>query len=403
MTTYLGALRSLRTSSFALLWSAQLISGFGDQVTVVALAFVSWELTHSALSTVVAVMLTTLPYGLFYMFGGAIADALGHRRAMIMCDLIRVAAIGVIPLVLAARLPLAVPYALVVASAVCTTIFNPARLGLVPELVPSEELTASNSMVYASDRTVDIIGAAAAGAIVAAIGSAAFYVDAATFAISALLLARIAVTSRPARVLRLERIARDSVDGLRFLVGNVQLRANLIFSLFGQLAIPVLNGLTPVLIFRDFGLGAEQFGVAEAAAALGAVAGGVALPGFLRRLHKGRLLIAGFAAFGVMLIAISASPTFEVAMGLFVLAGVANVLFYVPNMTITQEMAPSELRARIFGVRFSLLNLTWLPIVVGIGAAADFESAKALIAIAGAFTLFVAIVGSFIPVVRDVE
>ncbi|MDE3101341.1 MAG: MFS transporter [Chloroflexota bacterium] len=403
MIAQAAALRSLRTTNFALLWSAQLVSGFGDEVTVVALAFVTWQITHSALSTVVAILLTTVPYGLFYFIGGAVADALGHLRAMIACDLIRVVAIGTIPAVLAVGAPLPVAYALVLVAAVCATIFNPARLGLVPELVPPEELTAGNSMVYASDRTVDIAGAAAAGVVVAALGTAAFYVDAATFVVSAALLTRIAVAPTPLRPLHVARIAREAADAVRFLAHNAVLRANVVFSLLGQLSIPVLNGLTPVLIFRDYGLGAGQFGIAEAAVAAGAVAGGVALPSFLRRLPKGRLLILGFAAFGAMLVAIAAAPTFEVAMLLFVVAGVANVLFYVPNVTITQELAPSEMRARVFGVRLSLLNLTWLPIVIGIGVAADFESAKALLALAGGFTLLVAVAGSVIPIVRDVE
>jgi MFS family permease len=403
MSTQIGALRSLRTANFALLWSAQVVSGFGDKVTIFALAFVTWQITHSALSTVLSIVMATVPYAVFGFLGGAVADALGHRRAMIACDLIRVAVIGAIPTTLALAAPLAVPYLLVVVSALCSTVFNPARMGLVPDLVPREQLAASNSMVYASDRTVEIIGAAAAGAVVAVLGASAFYVDAATFALSAFLLVRITTAVRGSRPIRLLNVVRDALDGLRFLSTNSVLRANTVFSLLAQLSIPVLNGLTPVLVFRDYGLGPEQFGVVEAAQAAGAVGAGLTLPSLLSRQPKGKLVIIGFAAYGAVLLLIGAASSFAVVTGLFVAAGIANVLFYVPNVTISQELAPTELRARVFGARMALLNVTWLPVVLAVGAIAEFTSANVLIAAAGAFTLAVAIIGSFIRSLREVE
>lgn len=403
MTTQVSALRSLRTGNFALLWSAQVISSFGDKVTLFALAFVTWQITHSALSTVLSIVLATVPYAVFGLFGGAVADALGHRRAMIACDLVRVAVIGVIPASLALGMPLAVPYVLVLVSALCSTVFNPARMGLVPDLVPREQLASSNSMVYASDRTVEIVGSVVAGAIVAVLGAAAFYVDAATFALSALLLMRITTAAPAVRGLRLLRVGRDALEGLRFLVDNSVLRANTIFSLLAQLSIPVLNGLTPVLVFRDYGLGPEQFGVVEAAQAAGAVGAGLTLPSLLARQPKGKLVIVGFAVYGAVLLLIGAAPTFAIVALLFVGAGVANVLFYIPNVTISQELAPTELRARVFGARMALLNLTWLPVVLAAGAIAEVTSANVLIAAAGAFTLAVALIGSFIGSLREVE
>lgn len=257
-------------------------------------------------------------------------------------------------------------------------------------------------MVYSSDRTVEIIGAVVAGAVVAALGTSAFYVDAATFALSAFLLMRISAATAGSRPMRWLSVGRDAVDGLRFLADNAVLRANTIFSLLAQLSIPVLNGLTPVLVFRDFGLGPEQFGVVEAAQAAGAVGAGLTLPSLLSRQPKGKLVIIGFAAYGAVLLLIGAAPNFAVVTVLFVLAGVANVLFYVPNVTISQELAPPELRARVFGARMALLNLTWLPVVLAVGAIAEFTSANALIASAGAFTLAIALIGSFVRPLREV-
>jgi len=56
----------------------------------------------------------------------------------------------------------------------------------------------------------------------------------------------------------------------------------------------------------------------------------------------------------------------------------------------------------VFGARGALLNLTWLPIVLGVGALADATSAGVLIALAGALSVTTALVGAFLPSVRDV-
>jgi MFS family permease len=400
--TRIAALDTFRSPNFALFWAAQVTSGFGDKVTFFALAFVTWELTRSALFTVFAVIVSTVPYAIFGFVGGAIADALGHRRAMVICDVIRVGAIGLIPPALAVGAPLAVPYVLVFVAALCSAVFNPARMGLVPDLVPRERLGASNSVVYASDRTVEIMGSLAAGVLVALLGTAAFYVDALTFAISAVLLQRIALVDRPRRSVRPRAVLAEARDGVRFLFGNVILRSNTIFSLLAQLCIPVLNGLTPVLIFREYGLGPEQLGAAEAALAAGAVIGGIALSPVFGRLAKGRLLIVGFAAYALNLVAIALAPGFGIALFLFGVAGFTNVMFFVPNVTISQEVAPQELRARVFGARMALLNITWLPVVVAIGLLAESLDARVLIGLAGAFTFVVAVVGTFFKSVRDV-
>ncbi|MBI2323901.1 MAG: MFS transporter [Chloroflexi bacterium] len=397
------SLAALRSPNFALLWSAQVISGFGDRITVVALAYVTWQITHSALSTAVAVVMASLPYAIFGFFGGAIADAVGHRRAMIASDLIRALAIGAIPLTLGFQAPLGVAYALVLVAALCSTVFNPARLAIVPELVPAEQLGTSNSLVYASDRTVEIVGVLAAGALVAVLGEGAFYVDAATFALSGILLRMIDQHSRASRRLSWGGVLSDAADGARVLRDHTVLRANTIFSLLAQLSLPVMNGLIPVLVFREYGLGAEEFAATEAAIAAGAVIAGVIYPIVSRGIRKGRLIVGGFATYGVVVVLIAASSGLPLTLALLVLAGFANVLFFVSNVTLSQEVTPPALRARVFGARTALLHLTWLPMILISGGLAEDVPVQPLLAAAGALTFAVAVVGAFFRSIRDVE
>jgi MFS family permease len=322
---------------------------------------------------------------------------------MIGCDLIRVAAIGSIPAALALGAPLAIVYGLVLVSAFCGAVFNPARLAIVPDLVPKSQLGSSNSVVYASDRTVEIVGTLLAGLLVAALGAQAFYVDAVTFALSALLLLRISAIDPPARPISWGSIVGDAVDGVRTIRRTPVLWSNTVYSLVAQLSLPVQNGLTPVLIFREYRLGPEQLGMAEAAIALGAVAAGVVVGRWMERLGKGTLITAGFSAFGTVLVLIGLAPGFPVALVLFAALGAANVVFYVPNVTLSQEVTPPGYRARVFGARAAMLNLTWLPVILFSGAVAESVSVPALLLAAGAFTGVVGAVGVFVPSIRNVR
>jgi MFS family permease len=395
-------------SSLGLFWAAQAVSRFGDPITLIALTIVTYRQTQSALYTALAVVIATLPTAAFGFVGGAIADALGPRRAMVMCDVARACLIAVVPILLETGAPLVAVYGCVLLAGVFGAIFNPARIAIIPQLVPPERWGEANARIGATDRTVEILGALAAGFLVAWFGAGAFYIDALSFAVSALMILRIRIAPPPPAGISVVSILRDTGAGLRVLVDSSVLRANTIFSLAAQLALPVVNGLTPVLLIRRFAngnadLGATLFGAAEASWAAGAIIAGMTLPDYLERGGKGRLLIGGFATFGVLLILLGFAPSLLPALVLFFCLGAANIVFLVPNITISQEATPPELRARVAGARLALLNITWLPMFAISGALADYVDAGVLIAIAGAMTLTTAVIGAFAPTVRDVD
>jgi MFS family permease len=401
------ARREIRSANFAFFWLAQVISRFGDPITLVALVYVTYRATQSALWTAVAVAITIVPNALFSLFGGAIADALGPRRAMLWCDIVRVPLIAVVPVLLAMNMPLAIIFFAVFVAGIAGAVFGPARGALVPALLTRDRLAAGNSLVFASDRAVEIGGALAGGVLVATIGENAFYVDALTFGLSAVLLSRV-VVQEPTGKMRWSGVIANAFDGLRFLRKSTILWANTLFSLSAQVANPIINSLTPVFLIRRFAegdpvTGAVLYGAAEAAIAFGAVLGSTLLPRYVSGFRKGRLLIAGFAATGLVIVLIALAPTFAVAAILFGVLGITNVLFYVPTVTILQEGTPTEMTARVFGARIALTNLSWVPAIFLGGVLGDAIGVELLLALAGGLTLATALVGAFLPVIRDVR
>ena len=396
----------VRSANFAFFWLAQVISRFGDPITVIALAFVTYRETQSALLTAVAVGVATIPNALFGFFGGAIADALGPRRAMFWCDVVRAVIVGSIPVLLAFHAPLIFIFALAFLAGCAGAVFGPARGALVPALLTREKLASGNSLVYASDRAVEIGGALAGGALIVALGDGAFYADAITFGLSAVLLARVAVRETP-QSLTWSRIWWDAREGFQFLQRSTVLWSNTLFSLAAQFANPVVNTLTPVFLIRRFAgndpvAGAVLYAGSEAAIALGAVLGSAILPRYITRIPKGKAVIFGFATTGLVVILIANAPSFTVAAVLFAILGFTNVLFYVPTVTILQEGTPLELTARVFGARIAITNLSWLPIIFLGGVIGDAIGVDLFLAIAGLVTLATALVAAFLPVIRDV-
>jgi MFS family permease len=396
----------VRSANFAFFWLAQVISRFGDPITLIALTYVTYRTTQSALLTALAVGVASIPNALFGFFGGAIADAVGPRRAMFWCDVTRAVIVGAIPILLVFHAPLVFIFALAFLAGIGGAIFAPARGAVVSALLKRDHLAQGNSLVYASDRAVEIGGALAGGALVATIGEGAFYVDALTFALSAVLLARV-VLREDLKSVTWAKVWSDARDGLQFLRRSAVLWSNTVFSLIAQFANPVINTLTPVFLIRRFAgndavAGAVLYAGSEAAIAIGAVVGSAILPGYLSRVPKGRSLIVGFGATGIVIIAIAFAPSYPVAAVLFAILGFTNVLFFVPTVTILQEGTPLELTARVFGARIALTNLSWLPIIFLGGVIGDAIGVDRFLAVAGLVTLIAALAASFVPAVRDV-
>jgi MFS family permease len=395
-----------RSPNFAFFWAAQAVSRFGDPITLIALTYVTYLATQSALATALAVLIATIPNALFSFFGGAIADAAGHRRVMLAADIVRGIVLGLVPLLVGLHAPLVFVFAAVFISGIGSAIFNPARVAIIPTLLGEEHLARGNSLVYATDRAVEIAGGLAGGILVATIGSNAFFVDAVTFALSAMLLSRVAVVER-ARRLTWSRLFSEARDGLVLLRESAVLWSNTLFSLAAQVSNPIINGLTPAFIIQRFAgndpaVGAVEYGVSEAAIAAGAVLGSAFLPTYAARIRKGQLLVIGFAATGTLVLLIALSYSFVVTVALFSLLGVANVAFYVPTVTILQEGTAPETRARVFGARIALTNLSWLPLILVGGALADVFGPALLIGVAGLVTLAAALVGSRVRAVSGV-
>ena len=182
-----------RNPSFTRMWLAQLISTIGDAFTMIAAGIYVFRLTGSTLQVGLMLMATSIPTMLIGLVAGVFVDRYDRKKIMVTADLLRAALICLIPFLLTYNV--AWLYVIVMLTSSIGTFFSPAFDSVLPDMASDEELNAANSMIAISSFGSTAIGFAASGLIAAYSIEWAFYIDGATFLLSALFLTGAKITS----------------------------------------------------------------------------------------------------------------------------------------------------------------------------------------------------------------
>ena len=186
--TKLRMLAPLESRDFRLLWTGMVASLLGDGVFVVAVAWQVYQLANAPAALAAVGIAAAMPQVVLLLAGGVVSDRFDRLRVMIAADLIRGVAIATIG-VLAIGGWLTLPWliGLVVLYGAASAFFGPSFDAIVPELVPSAQLTEANALdQFMRPTALRLAGPALGGAVVAIAGAGyGFLFDAATFAFSA--------------------------------------------------------------------------------------------------------------------------------------------------------------------------------------------------------------------------
>lgn len=330
---------------FWMLWTATFASGIGDGVVIVAAPLAAARLTDSAIAVSGLAVAATLPWLLVGLQAGVIADRADRRTLMALLDVLRGVAVTAVALSLwAGSSELIMLYAATFTIGCAYTAFSAAATATIPDLVPESLLGRANGRLYAAEVASEQTGGQALGGVLfAAAASLPFLVDAASFAVSALLLL-VAIPRRVGPVEPTERVSilRDVAASVRLVRGDEVLRllAVSIAVLAGCQAMAmssfVLFALGPV------GLHDRAYGLLFALVAAGALVGGLAADRVDRRFGSA-VTLAGCgvaSAAGYVLIALTARLV-PVAIGLTI-EGSAVAIGNVSSVTLRQRITPPE-------------------------------------------------------------
>jgi len=330
------------------------VSLLGNQLTALAIPWFVLQTTGSAVKTGVVGFAVMLPTVLASFAGGAVVDRLGAKRVSVLADVLSGATVALIPLLHRLdALGFGLLLVLVFLGALLDTPGATARQALLPDLAERAGLglERANGAYHSVENAAALIGPVLAGVLAAWLGASdVLWLDAATFAVSAALVARAVPASPTAEAeATAGRYWADVVEGLRFLRDDRPVRALCaVAALVNLLATPLFVVVLPVYAERVHGSAAD-LGLLLAGFGGGLLAGSLLFGAVGHRLPRLATLAGGLALTGPPLAVLAATPSLPWAVAALAAAGLASGPFNPLVFTLLQERVPAELRGRVFG------------------------------------------------------
>ena len=398
----MNRLGPLRHRAYRLVWLGRATSSVGDRLIFIAFAFAVIHVGGKATDLGLILAAGTGVRIVFLLAGGVWADRLPRQLVMLTADGVR----GAVELVLALLLvtnhatlwQLAAGY---VVHSAAASFFGPASEGLVPQLVPREEIQQANALLELTQNAPAIFGPALSGVLIAVFHNTGwvFLIDAVTFGVSTVCLALVRLPPREPR--EQESFFRELTTGWRAVRSRDWYWQNLISHALWNFGFPFFQVLGPIVATQHLG-GAKAWGFISGASGLGYVLGSV----LVLRWKPSRPLVVGNVGLvlgGVPLLLLAKpTGTWPIAAGLFASSfGLAllNTLWW----SVVQARVPEDVLSRVSSWDW-LISLVFNPVGLAVaGPIATAVGVRTALLVAAAVVAVPNALVCFLPSVRRVE
>jgi MFS family permease len=356
------------------LCASRAVSFVGDGITTTVLTLLVAQRDGPG-GVAVLLLAGTLPRFLGPL-AGVLADRVETRRLMATCELASALVVAVVAVLLP---PQAVLAPLVALAAAIATVRGPAGQSLVPALVAEEDRAPANALFGMAGTLQLALGPGLGGLLAAGPGGlhAALAVDAATFAVSALLLLRLPRLV-PARIAP-GGLWSDASAGLRYVAAHRSV-VLLVISMFVLVAFAAMDNVALVFLTDDLGAGTAGYGFAAGAFGVGMLAAAAACARWARGRSAGALIVLAVVVTGIGTALTGFAPLLAVVLAGQLVAGMGNAGENTGLATVVQSLVPREYLGRVFGTVGTAAQL---------GSGVAYSAGGWLVATAGARTTFV--------------
>jgi MFS family permease len=385
--------RALRHPNYRLFFFGQGISLIGTWLTRVAMSWLVYRLTGSALLLGTVGFASQLPTLLLAPIAGVLVDRWSRHRVLVITQ-----ALAMVQSAMLAGLALtgtiAVWHVLVLGAfqGLINGFDTPARQAFVVEMVEAREDLANAIALNSSMVNVArLLGPSIAGVLIAAVGEGwCFAIDAMSYlaVIASLLAMRLRPRERP---LSHARIWADLLEGFRYAAASVPIRSILLLLALVSLTGTPYTVLMPIFASRVLGGGPHTLGLLMAAAGVGAVAGALWLASRRSVLGLGRTLASAGFLFGAGLIAFSFSRWLWLSLPLLTAIGGGMMVQMAASNTLLQTVVDEDKRGRVmslftmafFGMApFGSLAAGWLGDRIGAASTVRWGGVATLVGVA---------------------
>ena len=378
-------------ASYWKLWTSSGLSNLADGVFKIALPLLAIQFTQSPTLVAGLTVAATLPWLLFALTAGALADRLDRRKLMLWANLSR----AMLPALLIAviLLDLGSIWALYVVAlmvGVAETLYDTSAQSILPQVVHRDQLSRANGRLYAVELTANQFIGPPLGGLLVALGVVAGFA-----APAALWLAAVGALFLVPGTFRTEREVKTTLrfdigEGLRFLWNQKILRTLAVmtgvfnFASNAAFAVLVLFAVGPA---SEMGLSEVGFGLLLTASALGALVGSLIAERVEAKLGRSKSLALTIVG-GALFVGAPALTDNPYVLGpLLFVGGVLIVLWNVITVSLRQRIAPNRLLGRVNSA-YRLLAWGTMPLGAAAGGLlAQWLGLQVMFGIMGVLTL----------------
>jgi MFS family permease len=374
VTTSASAARPSLGANYWKLWTASVISNFGDGVGLVAYPWLASAVTRSPLQIALVGVATRLPWLLFTLPAGVITDRVDRKKLVVAMDVLRavitfgVAIVvlanqsqlptreaiesGAIPAITNPMLLLAALYASALLLGMAEVLRDNAAQTLMPAIVDKGQLEKANGRLWGAEMVMNsFIGPPLGGLLLAIAFGLPFLVDATTFALAAVILFLLRGRFRSGEGdASGARFGTDLKEGFSWLWRHALLRRLAV--ILGLLNALGAASLAVFVLFGQeiLGLGASEFGLLLSAGAAGGVIGSLVASRFSSRLGSGATLQFTLITGAATSIIIGLTTSAILVWLMFAITSLGAVMWNVVTVSLRQEIIPDRLLGRVNSV-----------------------------------------------------
>ncbi|GAB2993933.1 MFS transporter [Saccharothrix stipae] len=365
-------LELLKDSTYIRYWFAVVASFLGDAMARITLIYVAATLTDAPAALIALVIIAQLlPTGVLGVFAGPLTDRLPKRVLLVGSDLARVVIVlAMIPALSSSWLLLT----LIFLEGLGKTFFETARIAAIPAIVGNHSIPSAVALFQSTNHTLNLVGPALGGVLIA-LGSvpAVLVINAATFAVSAVLLGSMGVLKKvPVSTGAPQKYWAALREGLREVLRVPTLRFLFAFLVPMMIVLGLFTTNFNAQLLTVFGLPPAEYGLAHALFGGGAVLGALLGPMMVRKYPVRGLLLVTVALFGLSLVALAPTEWLRGQLGFAsvvvwcLIAGLGSSLFQVPIANTVLRDLPEALRGRGVGLLNSVM-ITSMVVGVALG------------------------------------
>lgn len=337
---------------FRWLLASSWATNLGDGIALAAGPLLVASQTRNAILVALAAMLQRLPWLLFGLWAGAVADRLDRRVLVVVSDVLRALVVAVLCLAIATgRVDVTVVLVTMFLYGVAEVFADTASGTLLPMLVGREDLGIGNARLQAGFLTANQLVGPPLGAFLFAIGAVwPFTVQVLCVALGAVLVARVATPRGAVRDLEGTHVRRDIADGLRWILNHPPVRTLALVILAFNITWGAAWSVLVLYSLDRLGMGEVGFGLLTTAAGVGGLVSTTAYATIERRFALATIMRVCLLLEVLTHLALALTTTGWVAIAIMVVFGGYAFVWHTVSQAVRQRAVPHEFQGRVGSV-----------------------------------------------------